>query len=137
MSDFGSGHHLVVHEFEPCVSLCVDNSEPGGCFRFCVSLSLCSSPTQARSLSHSKINKKALQNCVISTAKHSLHNTNRIRTKLTSCVSSAHIMGLKKPEIVNILVFVGHVVSVANIQHRCDKMKSSCTVGQRKGSTVF
>lgn len=34
-------------------------------------------------------------------------------------------MGLKKPKIVNILVFVGHVVSVANIQHRCDKMKSA------------
>ena len=39
-SDFGSGHDLVVREFEPHVRLCADCSEPGACFRFCVSLSL-------------------------------------------------------------------------------------------------
>ena len=32
---FGSGHDLVVCEFEPRVGLCVDSSEPGGCFSFC------------------------------------------------------------------------------------------------------
>ena len=31
--------------------LCTDSSEPGACFRFCVSLSLCPSPARARSLS--------------------------------------------------------------------------------------
>ena len=45
----------LVHGFEPCISLCADNSEPGACFRFCVSPSLCCSP--ALSLSLSKINK--------------------------------------------------------------------------------
>ena len=39
-SDFGSGHDLTVREFEPRVGLCADSSEPGACFRFCVSLSL-------------------------------------------------------------------------------------------------
>ena len=39
--NFGSGHHLVVCEFKPCVGLCADNSEPGVCCGFCVSLSLC------------------------------------------------------------------------------------------------
>ena len=32
-------------------SPCADSSEPGACFRFCVSLSLCPSPTHALSLS--------------------------------------------------------------------------------------
>ena len=36
----GSGHDLMVCEFEPHVRLCADSSEPGACFRFCVSLSL-------------------------------------------------------------------------------------------------
>ena len=36
-------------------SLCADSSEPGACFGFCVSLSLCSSPTHILSLS--KMNK--------------------------------------------------------------------------------
>ena len=35
-SDFGSGHDLMVCEFE----LRADSSEPGACFGFCVSLSL-------------------------------------------------------------------------------------------------
>ena len=44
--------------FEPHVGLCADSSEPGGCFRFCVSLSLCPSPVHVLSLSVSKINKR-------------------------------------------------------------------------------
>ena len=47
---FGSGHDLTVHGFEPRIKLCADGSEPGACFGFCVSLSLCSSPTCALSL---------------------------------------------------------------------------------------
>ena len=39
-SDFGSGHDLTVHEFEPRVGLCADLSEPGACFGFCVCLYL-------------------------------------------------------------------------------------------------
>ena len=53
-SDFGSGHDLAVCEFEPCVGLCADGSEPGACFGFCVSLSLCPSPTPALSFSPSQ-----------------------------------------------------------------------------------
>ena len=56
-SDFGSDHDLTVREFEPRVGLCADSSEPGACFWFCVSLSLCPSPIHALSLSVSKINK--------------------------------------------------------------------------------
>ena len=56
--DFSSGHDLVVHEFKPRMGPCVDSSEPGACFRFCVSLSLCSSPSHALSLSLSKTNIK-------------------------------------------------------------------------------
>ena len=55
-SDFSSGHDLAVHEFEPHVGLWAGSSEPGACFRFCVSLSLCPSPAQALSLSLSEIN---------------------------------------------------------------------------------
>nr|XP_060511482.1 uncharacterized protein LOC132692753 [Panthera onca] len=57
--DFGSGHDLAVREFEPRVGLCADSSESEACFRFCVSLSLCSPPahTLSLSLSLSKINK--------------------------------------------------------------------------------
>ena len=43
-SDFSSGHDLTVREFEPRVRLCADSSEPGACFRFCVSLSFCPLP---------------------------------------------------------------------------------------------
>ena len=46
-----SGHDLMVHQFEPCVGLCADSSEPGPCFGFCVSLSLCPSPARALTLS--------------------------------------------------------------------------------------
>ena len=52
------GHDLAVREFEPRVRLWADGSEPGACFRFCVSLSLCPSPVHALSLSVSKINKR-------------------------------------------------------------------------------
>ena len=48
-ADFGSGHDLVVREFEPCVGLCADSSEPGACFGFSLSLSL--------SLSQKSLNK--------------------------------------------------------------------------------
>ena len=57
-SDFSSGHDLTAREFEPHVGLCANNSEPGACFRFCVSLSLCPSPAHALSLSVSKIKKQ-------------------------------------------------------------------------------
>ena len=52
--DFGSGHDLAVHEFEPRVGFCADALEPGACFGFCVSLPLCPSPAHALSLSVSK-----------------------------------------------------------------------------------
>ena len=58
--DFGSGHDLMVCGFEPYTGLCADSSEPGACFRFYVSLSLCPSPPCA--LSVSEINKKFLKN---------------------------------------------------------------------------
>ena len=43
--------YLTIHGFEPHVGLCDDSLEPGACFRFCVSLFLCSSPTGALPLS--------------------------------------------------------------------------------------
>ena len=46
----GSGHDLMVREFEPHVGLCADSLEPGACFGLCVSFSLCPSPTCALSL---------------------------------------------------------------------------------------
>ena len=51
----------VVREFEPRVGLWTDGSEPGACFRFCVSLSLCPSPVHALSLSVPKIKIKTLE----------------------------------------------------------------------------
>ena len=55
-------HELTVHEFQPHVGLCVDSSEPGACFRFCVSPSLSAPPpfvlSLSLSLSLSKINIK-------------------------------------------------------------------------------
>ena len=50
-SDFGLGHDLTACQFEPRVGLCADSSQPGACFGFCVSLSLCPSPAHALSLS--------------------------------------------------------------------------------------
>ena len=55
-SSFGSGHDLTVREFEPCIGLCADSWDPGAGFRFCVSLSLCSTPAHSLSLCLSKIN---------------------------------------------------------------------------------
>ena len=52
------GHDLAVREFEPRIGLWADGSEPGACFRFCVSLSLGPSPVRALSLSVPKINKR-------------------------------------------------------------------------------
>ena len=49
-----SGHDLAVCEFEPRVGLCVDSSETGASFGFCVSLSLWPSPACALSLSVSQ-----------------------------------------------------------------------------------
>ena len=43
--DFSSDHDRPVREFKPHVGLCADSSEPGPCLGFCVSLSLCPSPT--------------------------------------------------------------------------------------------
>ena len=56
-SDFGSGQDLTVRELEPRVGLCAVSSEPGACFRFCVSFSLCPTPALSGSVSLSKINK--------------------------------------------------------------------------------
>ena len=56
--DFGSSHDLIVREFEPQDVVCADNSEPGVCFRFCVSLSLHLSRSHSVSLTLSKKEKK-------------------------------------------------------------------------------
>ena len=57
MSDFSSGHDLIFRGFEPHIGLCAESSEPGACFRSCVSLSLCPSLALSLSLSLSqKIN---------------------------------------------------------------------------------
>ena len=50
----GLSHDLAVPEFEPQGKLCANSSEPGACFGFCISLSLCSSPTCSLSLSLSQ-----------------------------------------------------------------------------------
>ena len=57
-SDFISGHDLSVLGFKPSIGLCADSSEPGASFGFCVSLSLCPSPTHTLCFSFSKINIK-------------------------------------------------------------------------------
>ena len=46
----------TVCEFEPCVSLCADSSEPGACFGFCVFLSLPLPHLCSVSLSQKEIN---------------------------------------------------------------------------------
>ena len=56
-TSLSSGHDLPVRGFEPRVGLCAGGSEPGACFTFCASFSLCSSPACALSLCLSKINK--------------------------------------------------------------------------------
>ena len=56
MSNFGCGHDLTVCGFKPHLGLCADSPEPGTCFGFCVSLSLCPPPLLILCLS--KINVK-------------------------------------------------------------------------------
>ena len=56
-SDFGSGRDLTDRGFKPRVRLRADSSDPGACFRFCVSLSPCPSPARALSLILSLKNK--------------------------------------------------------------------------------
>ena len=53
--NFDSGHDSLVCGLKPCVRLCVDRSEPGPCFRFCVSLPLY--PSSALSLPKINIKK--------------------------------------------------------------------------------
>ena len=48
-SNFASGHYLTVGGFKPRIGLSADTSEPGACFRFCISLSLSPSPALTRS----------------------------------------------------------------------------------------
>ena len=60
-SDCGSGHDLTARGLGPRVGLCADGSEPGACFGFCVSFSLCPSPS---SFSLSK-NKKKIKRIVL------------------------------------------------------------------------
>ena len=58
-SDFGSGHDLIVLEFESHIGLCADGSEPRACFGFCVFLSV-SAPRHlvcSLSLSQKEINE--------------------------------------------------------------------------------
>ena len=65
-ADFSSGHDLTVFGFEPHVGLYADSSEPGVCFGFCVSLSLCTSPACALSLFlKNKINIKNLKEIIL------------------------------------------------------------------------
>ena len=49
---------LGVCGFEPHIGPCTDSSEPGACFRFCVSLPLCPSPVCALSLKKKYTSKK-------------------------------------------------------------------------------
>ena len=52
----------MVRGFKSLIRLCADSSEPGACFRFCVSLSVSVPPrlTLCVSLSKTKIKKKFL-----------------------------------------------------------------------------
>ena len=56
--DFGSGHHLMVHGFKPCLGLCADSVEAAW-DSLSPSLCPCPSPAYAHvcALSVSKINK--------------------------------------------------------------------------------
>ena len=44
-------HDLTASDFQPCVRLCADSSDPGAFYEFCVSVSLCPFPARALSLS--------------------------------------------------------------------------------------
>ena len=55
MLDLGSGHDLMVHEFEPCVGLCADSTESAwDSFSLSLSLSLSLSAPPMLSCSLSK-----------------------------------------------------------------------------------
>ena len=56
-----SAQVMISHEFEVLFGLCADSSEPGACFGFCVSLSLCPSPAQTLSVCLSQQINKHLQ----------------------------------------------------------------------------
>ena len=60
-SDFGSGHELIAHGFEPRIGLCADSSGPEASFRFCLPLSL-PLPPLSKINKHLK-NNKDLLNC--------------------------------------------------------------------------
>ena len=49
--DFGSGHALLVPEFEPCIGFCADSIEPAS---DSPTPSLCPSPARSLSLSQNK-----------------------------------------------------------------------------------
>ena len=52
-SDFGSGHGPIPG-FKPRVRLCAHSSEPGACFRLCVSLSFSPPPPPQKQIKHLK-----------------------------------------------------------------------------------
>ena len=54
-------HDLMVPGFQSRIRLCADSLEPGACFGFCVSLSLCLSPARALSLKNKQTIKKKLK----------------------------------------------------------------------------
>ena len=58
VSNFSWDHDLTVLEFKSCIRLCTDSSEPGACFGFSVSCSLCPSPAHALSLSQKQTLKQ-------------------------------------------------------------------------------
>ena len=57
-----TGHDLTVCEFETHMGLCADSPEPGACFKFYVSFSLCPSPAHALFLSLS-LKKEKIKKC--------------------------------------------------------------------------
>ena len=86
----------MAHEFEPCVGLCADSSEPGACCGFCVSLSLCPSPAHALSLS--KINKNVKKKTQLPHAHWRIHKTSvllyyHLKRNNGNCVSGFPDMG--------------------------------------------
>ena len=76
MSNFSSGQDLAVHEFEPCIRLCADSSEPGACFGFCVSLSLCPSSAHTLSVSQKLVSIKKI---VFKYSLMTFHKSNTLR----------------------------------------------------------
>ena len=63
---FGSGHDLMVHEFQPRLGLFADNAEPA--WDFSLPLSLCPSPAYSPPLNKKKKKKKKPKNgtpCIV------------------------------------------------------------------------